>query len=296
MDEKTLFTRFEHKPPQRVVSLVPSLTESLFELDLGETVVGITDYCTQPDKSVSGLPRMGGPGNARLEDILRLEPDLVFAGREENPRVLVESIQEAGIPVWLVSPRTVRQAMDMLWQMARLFQSDKAFMHLIPLETSLEWAQAVGEDTQPWTYFCPIWTETGRDGASWWMSFNRETYSADLLRYFGGVNVFAGRERRYPIQADLGSTPPEEPGDRDVRYPRVTAAEMIAAQPQVILLPDEPYVFDDNQAAQLQDLLCETPAVQNGKMIRLDGSLITWYGTRLARALVELPGILEGIS
>ena len=147
--------------------------------------------------------------------------------------------------------------------------------------------------------FCPIGREpdAGAGPAAWWMVANRETYLHDVLRVCGGRNVFADRDRRYPLAADLDSTRPADPPDpaRDTRYPRVTIAEIMAAAPDVILLPSEPYPFADLDLAELQALR-GIPAVQNERVYRVDGSLLTWPGTRLAQALAEVPALLNPVA
>ena len=107
-------------PPRRVVSLVPSLTESLFDLGFGDAVVGITDYCVHPAEKLEDIPRIGGPKNPRVEDIIRLHPDLVLANWEENTRQTVEALEQAGIPVWVTFPKSVRQSLDVLWALASI--------------------------------------------------------------------------------------------------------------------------------------------------------------------------------
>lgn len=283
---------FRH-PPQRVISLVPSLTESLFDLGLGDSLVGVTDYCIHPSDSVSGLPRLGGPKNPRLDDILSLGPDLVLANWEENTRWTVESLDAAGVPVWVTFPRTVLQSLDVLWTLVDLFRSQAAAVRLKTLEVTLEWAVSADLERQPSRYFCPIWYDRTGTDLPWWMTFANGTYSNDLLGILGCQNVFAERERRYPLEADLGLAPPEDPGKRDIRYPRVTLEEIRLAQPQIILLPDEPYQFDDSHREELLDWLADTPAVRHGRLHLVEGSLITWHGTRLARALRELPPLLN---
>ena len=67
------------RPPQRVVSLIPSMTESLFDLGFGETVVGITDYCIHPADKLTNLPRLGCPKNARIDEVAALKPITSFA-------------------------------------------------------------------------------------------------------------------------------------------------------------------------------------------------------------------------
>jgi ABC-type Fe3+-hydroxamate transport system substrate-binding protein len=280
------------RPPSRVVSLVPSLTESLFDLGLGSFVVGITDYCVHPADALGDLPRLGGPKNPRVADILALKPELVLANQEENTLPVVEALEARGVKVWVTFPKTVRQALDVLWTLTGLFMHRTAAIRLETLELTLEWAESALEGRQPWRYFCPIWQNAADPeaaGQPWWMTFNRETYANDVLRLMGGQNVFSDRQRLYPLQADLGLVEPQEAGGRDTRYPRLTIEEIRAAQPEVILLPSEPFAFDESQVQALSQLLADTPAVRNAQVHLCDGSLITWHGTRLARALRDLP-------
>lgn len=281
-----------HKIPERVVSLVPSMTESLFELGLGEYVVGITDYCVYPEGELTGVPRLGGTKDPRVTDILELKPELVLANWEENTRGTVESLEAEGVPVWVTFPGTVRAALDVLWTLVGLFKSRMAAIRLETLELTLDWEASAVEETGKRPYFCPIWFDRTKSGQLWWMTFNHQTYTHDLLNHLGFKNVFADRKRRYPLDADLGLTRAVDPGDRDTRYPRVALEEIKASSPEMIILPDEPFVFDETFQRQLEDLLVDTPAVQCGCVRRVDGSLLTWHGTRLARAIRELPALL----
>ena len=127
------------------------------------------------------------------------------------------------------------------------------------------------------------------------MTFNGDTYASDLLRICGGVNVFANRERLYPLKADLGQAEAILGDDsrlvgRDVRYPRVTMEEVVAAQPDVILLPSEPFQFTTEHIQLFSEL--DVPAARNKRIILVDGSLLTWHGTRIAYALNTLPDLL----
>jgi ABC-type Fe3+-hydroxamate transport system substrate-binding protein len=282
-----------HRPPQRVVSLVPSLTESLFDLGFGSAVVGITDYCVHPSEALRGLPRLGGPKNPRVDEIIALKPDLVLANQEENTRHTVEALEAAGVFVWVTFPCTVAQALDILWTLVGLFQSQTAAMQLQGLEMALEWARNAARQQPPVRYFCPIWYEKRQDGQPWWMTFNRQTYAHDLLATLGGENVFAARERRYPLEADLGLAEAQPPRGRDTRYPRLSLEEVRTVNPEVILLPNEPFAFSEIHRQELLSLLKETSAVQQGRVHLVDGSLITWHGTRLGRALQVLPSLLS---
>jgi ABC-type Fe3+-hydroxamate transport system substrate-binding protein len=290
------------RPPQRVVSLVPSVTESLFDLGFGASVVGITDYCTQPAAGVQGLKRVGGPRTPRLDEILALQPELVLANQEENTQADVEALEAAGLSVWVTFPRSVHGALEVLWSLVGLYQSTQAATRLQTLELSLEWNEAALEGQPPRRCFCPIWHERlalaeGGD-LPWWMTFNQATYAGDLLRMLGAQNIFAERKRRYPLATDLGlpegAAPAALETGQDTRYPRVTLDEIRAADPEVILLPSEPFGFDAAHQAALQRWLPETSAVRQGRVYLVDGSLITWHGTRLAHALQQLPALLAG--
>ena len=283
-----------HHPPRRVVSLVPSLTESMFDLGLGHVVVGVTDYCLHPADQLQSLPRLGDVQNPRLPDILSLKPDLVLASWEDNTRQTVEALEAAKVPVWVTYPQTVQQSLDVLWALAGIFQSQPASLRLKTLGLTLDWAVSAAEERKTQSYFCPLWFEQTSAGLAWWMTFNQHTYCHDLLHLLGGYNVFAERQRRYPLEADLGLAPPEDPGEADTRYPRVLLEDIRQAQPELILLPSEPYPFDEDHRQLLYDWLAGTPAVQNDRLYLVDGSLITWPGTRLAYALRELPALLSG--
>ena len=280
-----------NRPPRRIVSLVPSLTESLFDLGFGDAVVGITDYCTQPRGAIEHLPRVGGTRSPRMSDIQSLQPDLILANQEENPRPVIETLAASNNLVWLVFPQTVRDVMRLLWALTEIFGSENASIRLRLLEDALQLAELTASET-PLRYFCPIWLDE-HAGEPWWMTFNAQTYPADLLRILGGQNVFAERSRRYPLEADLGLADAEPPAERDTRYPRLTVAEIIAADPEVILLPDEPFRFSETHRQQCYAQFAGTSAVRHRRIYMINGSLITWHGTRLGRALSELGWLFQ---
>jgi ABC-type Fe3+-hydroxamate transport system substrate-binding protein len=284
------------QPPKRVISLVPSLTESLFDLGFGSSVVGISDYCTHPAGQVSGKIRLGGPKNPKLEEIISLKPDLILLNQEENTRQTVESLQKARMPIWVTFPRTIRASLDTLWTLAGIYQSPTAAARVETIERAVKWNELALEDEKPIRYFCPIWQEATAEGLRWWMTFNQDTYAADVLRAVGGVNVFANRGRRYPLAADLGMEKEQDPGEADTRYPRVTLEEILQAEPELFLLPDEPYHFNDADLEDIKGLFKDTPAGQQGRVHLVEGSLITWHGTRLARAITELPSLFTKIT
>lgn len=269
-------------PPRRVVSLVPSVTESLFALGLGEAVAAATDYCVHPAERTAQLPKVGGTKNARLAEILAVNPDLVIANQEENLPETVQALRAAGVPVWLTFPKSVQDALAVLTDLAGLFRSQTALAAVEALATAVEYAWAARP--APVRVFCPVWFDRLADGTPWWMTFNAQTYPHDVLDLWGGTNVFGGRARRYPLEADLGRAAAIDPEERDVRYPRVSMEEVHAAAPEVVLLPSEPYEFTDQDRFPLVDLLGEGTRVEF-----VDGSLLTWHGTRLAQAIRNNP-------
>lgn len=282
--------RTVHVPaePQRLVSLVPSITETLLVFGCGARLVGITDYCTEPAAAVVGKLRIGGTKNPDLAKILDLQPQLVFAVAEENRQEDVAQLAAAGIPVYVFAPCTVRDGIDLLWRIAALLHCDAdvaAYIHPIEQEYADTLTCVAGR--RPVRVFCPIWKEP-------YMTISTNTYVHDILTVCGGDNIFAQRQRRFPLAADLGQQP-EATGaryeDRDRRYPRVTLAEMATQRPQVILLPDEPYPFCEADVADFASFT-EVPAWCNGRIHVIDGKIVSWYGPRIGRSLPTLRALL----
>lgn len=276
------------QPPERVVSLVPSVTESLFDLNLGQRLVAITDYCIYPEAGVRGLPRIGGTKNPNVEQIIALRPDLVIANVEENRYEDVDALQRAGVPVWVTFPKTVSDAINLLWNIMHVFDEASMVPRVRLIEQTMDWVVGVSKanEDHPTRVFAPIWQDP-------LMTFNADTYAHDLLRVCGGTNVFASRQRLYPLKADLGEAEPypdERTQGLDTRYPRITLDEVVEAQPEVILLPSEPFSFTDAHIPLFAGL--DVPAAHHKRIHLLDGSLLTWHGTRLAHALTIIPALL----
>jgi ABC-type Fe3+-hydroxamate transport system substrate-binding protein len=279
--------------PQRVVSLVPSMTESLFTLGVGSRLVAVTDYCTKPAEGLAPLPKIGGTKNPNVAQIIALAPDLVLLNSEENRQEDHQALQAAGITTWVTEPRTVLGAIRVLWDIMDIFEAPQMSPLVREIERGYDYTELAmrNETADPLTVFVPIWKDP-------WMTINQQTYMHDLLSVCGGQNVFAERERLYPLRADLSESPPYPSDDsrtagRDVRYPRITLEEVIAKQPDMILLPDEPYRFTEAEAQALYQL--PVPAAQFGHIYLIDGSYLTWHGTRLAYALQELPPIFDKV-
>jgi len=274
------------RPPRRIVSLVPSLTETLFDLGLGDRVVGRTDYCVRPAEA-QAVPTIGGTKNPDLARILALRPDVVLVNVEENRRADAQALAARGIAVAVSFPRSVAAAIAVIRDLARWFG--------LPRPPVLEEIEALVADRRRAVpgrrprVFCPIWKDP-------WMTFNAETYAHDVLTLCGGENLFAGRRRRYPLAADLDPGVPARPAAGDDRYPRLSEEEIRRAAPELILLPSEPYPFRPEDSEAVRARFADTPAGRSGRVRWLDGSLLFWHGTRLRHALRILPGLLQEAS
>jgi len=252
-------------PPRRIVSLIPSITETLFALGLGDAVIGCTVYCTQPPEGVAAKTRIGGEKNPKLDLIRELAPDLVLANVEENVREHVETLRGWGIPVYVTYPRTVAEGIQLVRALAQVTDTpDRGAEIAAALEACLAETHARQRGRRRARVFCPIWRKP-------YMTINADTYMHDMLATCGGENVFAGLPRRYP---------------------EVTLADVALARPEVILLPDEPYRF---RRAHIPDFSVhpEIPALRDGRVHLVDGKLLSWYGPRIEQALARLPALLQ---
>jgi len=288
LDNESVLLAFD-QPPRRVVSLIPSMTESLYDMGVGDRLVGITDFCQPKNGTGALLTRVGGTRSPDIEAVRRLAPDLVIANREENSRDAVDGLGQVGMTIWLTFPKSTLDALNLLWTLVKLFKLGEQAARVETMARTLDWTDRATTGRLAIPTFCPIWQGEKSDHGPWFMTFNYQTYAHDVLAKSGGMNVFAGRMRRYPLEADLGLGEAEAAGERDIRYPRVTLEEVHKSAPDVILLPSEPFAFDENHKVLIEGWLADTPAVQSGRVHLIDGSLITWHGTRMGKALSELP-------
>lgn len=189
----------------RVVSLVPSLTESI-AVSAPEVLVGATDWCIHPaDLAVA---RVRGTKNPDLEAVIGLRPDVVVANEEENRAPDVAALRNAGVPVWVTAPQTLDAAFSSLGRMlAALRLGRPPWLG----EAVARWAEPYAGPRR--TAVVPIWRRP-------WMALGRDTFAGNLLSHLGVDNVLAGSPERYP-RVDLDALP-----DHDL-----------------IVLPDEPYAF-----------------------------------------------------
>lgn len=234
---------------RRIVSLVPSLTESVAMTDPG-ALVGATDWCTHP----AGLdvPRVRGTKNPDVAAIIGLDPDLVLANKEENRRLDVDRLRASGVPVWVTQIETVPQALASL---RRLFTDGLGWDAPSWLgDADRAWRGTTGDGDL--RAVIPVWRDP-------WMVVGSATFTGDLAARIGLRNVYACH--------------PE-------RYPHLGLAELIAAQPELVVLPDEPYVFNATDGPE---------AFPGISCALVEGRLLTWYGPSLVRARSLLRAAIE---
>jgi len=236
-------------PPRRIVSLVPSQTELLFDLGLGERVVGVTKFCIHPADARTRATVIGGTKNFNFDKIASLNPDLIIGNKEENYQAGIEKLADKN-PVWLSDISNLTDALDMIRRVGFIAGTkEKAeamaaeiavdFGSLAPAETS--------ESKESVAYF--IWRKP-------YMVAAEGTFINDMLRRVGFANVFADQQR----------------------YPEITSEQLAAAAPQRILLSSEPYPFGNKHIAEFQTIC---PAA---KIEIVDGELFSWYGSRLRKS------------
>ncbi len=270
------------RAPRRVVSLVPSDTHALFALGCGDRVVGRTRYCEAPAEAAS-VPTVGGTKDVDVEAVLALNPELVIANQEENGRAALERLA-ARTQVLVSLPRRAADGVAHLARLARILDVARApevvelirrGYHVVR-EAELRAARA---DASPLRVFAPIWMDP-------LMTFNADTFGADVLALAGAHNVFDDRQRLYPLAADLGKGVAQAPGDRDVRYPRIRLDEIAARRPAAILLPDEPHAFSAADAASLGAALPGAP------IVHISGKDLFWYGAWSIDAIPRLAAVI----
>jgi ABC-type Fe3+-hydroxamate transport system substrate-binding protein len=247
--------------PRRVISLVPSLTESLFDLDLGNRLIGISEDCIYPVDKVQLVPRVGRPQSPDIDQMIGLQPDLVLLNRDENRVEDIEALRAAGVPIWITGPRTVFDALNVLWNLMDIFDHPVMVPRVREIERAYDYTGGAARAQTPVPAFVPL--KPGNQEA--WGTFNADTFPHDLLRVCGGKNIIA---------------------DARDRFPEISWAAIIDAQPEVILIPADLETHLDHFQA------LDVPAAHTERIHIFDGTLITWHGTRIAFAFRDLPALI----
>lgn len=258
------FTVALKRPPERIVSLVPSWTETLFAMELRRQMVGVTRFCTEPAEAVANLPKVGGTKNPDLRAIVGLAPALVIANAEENRREDIEDLRRHEIAVYVTFPKTVAGAVESILGIGRAVgrpaQADLIAREVVCTVSGIEAVLGVWSKLRL-RVLCPIWKNP-------WMVFNADTYAHDVLRMLGFANVFAAAGERYP---------------------RTSLDEALKRKPDLVLLPDEPYRFGP---ADVDELKAALPPALSRRVLLISGRDLHWYGVRMVEGFARLASLL----
>ncbi|PIB34150.1 cobalamin-binding protein [Reichenbachiella sp. 5M10] len=240
--------------PQRIVSLVPSLTELLYDLGMGDRVVGLTKFCVHPDAWWRSKTRVGGTKQLKHAVIASLAPDLILANKEENIREDVEALMPH-YPVWVSDVHDLSEALEMIRSVGELTESQSRARALADeIEASFE----ALTQTKPQRVLYLIWQEP-------WMSAGRGTFIDDMLQRSGYVNAVTA-----------------------TRYPVMTDEEIVALRPEIVMLSSEPFPFQEKHLERMQALL------PNSRVLLVDGEMYSWYGSRLRLSAAYFESIVSG--
>lgn len=232
--------------PKRIVSLVPSQTELLYDLGLEQRVVGQTIFCIHPRSHFKSAVKIGGTKRLQIEKIRSLDPDLIIGNKEENERSQIEEL-EKDFPVWMSDIRTPAEAIQMILSIGRITQTKNSAEALSNrINRLIEQCTGIVTARQKAIYL--IWKTP-------WMAAGHETYIHEMMKIAGYENLIEGR------------------------YPELSIPQITALKPEKILLSSEPYPF---QAEHVQELKQYLPF---SDIALVDGELFSWYGSRMIHAL-----------
>lgn len=227
--------------PKRIISLVPSQTELLFELGLSEEVIGITKFCIHPSEWFQTKTRIGGTKTVNIELVKSLQPDLIIANKEENTKEDIEQLRLIA-PLWMSDIFTLEDALTMIQTVGALTGKEENALALVnQISTNYSQLPKLTQPLKKCAYF--IWRDP-------FMIAGKNTFIDDMLKYCGLENCTS--EERYP--------------GWDVTN------EVI---PEIILLSSEPYPFKQKHIDELSNIY------PTSKVLLVDGELFSWYGSRL---------------
>jgi ABC-type Fe3+-hydroxamate transport system substrate-binding protein len=232
--------------PRRIISLVPSQTELLFDLGLGNRVIGITKFCLHPQEWFQYKQRVGGTKQLNIEIINSLKPDLIIANKEENTKEEIEYLA-AKYPVWISDINNLSEAYEMIRQLGILTATEERATEIIK-KIQMEFAMLT-PIIAPLSCCYLIWQNP-------YMTVGGDTFIHAMIEAAGFANVFQNTSR----------------------YPAVTLEQIKATNCDLLFLSSEPFPFTQKHADELQSLLPKT------KIILTDGEMFSWYGSRLLKA------------
>lgn len=246
-------------PPARIVSLVPSQTELLFDLGVGHRVVGATRFCVRPADRLAGVTRVGGTKQIATDRLDALAPELVLGNKEENERSQVEALARRW-PVWLSDVRTLDDAIAMILAVGALVGAEPA---AASLAREIEAAFAALPRAPRLRVAYLIWRRP-------WMAAGADTFIDDLLGRCGFVNAIAL----------LGLA----------RYPELAPETLRAARPELVLLSSEPFPFAAKHRAEVEAML------PGARVELVDGEAFSWFGSRLVESAAVLAALARRVA
>lgn len=231
--------------PKRIISLVPSQTELLFDLGLNEEIIGITKFCIYPVDKVKAKVKVGGTKVLDINLIKELKPDLIIGNKEENERSQVEELMEL-FPVWMSDIADLAGAIEMIKKVGELVGKNVEVEEMIrSVNSGFDGLEINNQDLKV-AYL--IWRKP-------YIVAGKGTFIDDMLQKCGLTNAF----------------------DID-RYPEINAEQLLDVSPDIILLSSEPYPFKEKHINEFKALLPDA-------IIKLvDGEVFSWYGSRLLHA------------
>lgn len=243
-------------PPQRIVSLVPSQSELLWDLGLKDRMAGITKFCIHPKELFESIPRIGGTKTLNIDKIRALKPDLIIGNKEENERAQVEALQQE-FKVWMSDIYNLEDALRTISDIGELTDTkEKADRMASEIRLSFRELPFLEKSV---LYL--IWKP--------YMAAGRGTFIGDMLEKTGLKNVIAAE---------------------DSRYPQLSTEDIRALNPELIFLSSEPFPFKQVHAGELQQHLPDT------QIVLVDGELFSWYGSRLLRSVAYFHELLRQLK
>jgi ABC-type Fe3+-hydroxamate transport system substrate-binding protein len=232
--------------PKKIISLVPSQTELLFDLGLDEEVIGITKFCVHPEHWFRTKLRVGGTKQVHLHKIKELQPDLIIANKEENVQQQIEELAR-DFPVWVSDVNDLDDALNMMESIGSILHKESK-AEQITGQIKRKFSQLSTTDDTPRTCYL-IWKDPH-------MTIGGDTFINDMLKRAGFQNMFENQKR----------------------YPSITIQQLRDVNCQLLLLSSEPFPFKQKHVEELRPLLPDT------KIVLVDGEIFSWYGSRLLKA------------
>lgn len=237
--------------PKRIISLVPSLTETLYELGLEDDIIGITKFCVHPYHLKSVKINVGGTKNVHIDKIKALNPDIIIANKEENTLEIVRSLQDI-CSVFVTDIVTVEDTLKTITDFGTIFKRTtdaKKWVEKIQFANNDFQTFMNDKVWQKAAYL--IWREP-------YMAAGNDTFISEMLKLNKFENIYASFEGRYP--------------EVEIRKMR------IQGDPDLVLLSSEPYPFKEEHAFEIGRV------THHAKTVFVDGEMFSWYGTRLFKA------------